>query len=788
MKTTTQNGNISSKILAINIQMLVIPDLSTNPPEVETPFTFPLDPFQKHAIYAISKDENVLVTAKTGSGKTLVGEFQIWHSLKKGKRVFYTTPIKSLSNQKFHDLKKIYGNRVGIMTGDIKFMPQADIVIMTTEILRNLLYKQGTATENIGITASLSLDNLDAVVFDEVHYINDNDRGKVWEECLTLLAPSVNLVLLSATIDSPEFFADWLGKIKNKPIHLLSTKYRIVPLVHTTPEGDVFMDAKENFHEEVYAKWVRKYYNDEDELRKHRERVKAREEGQDVVERDVRTYSFVDRMNKLINKMDLPALFFVFSRKNCEEYAKKVSNNMLLTSSETADVKHIIKFHLHRYTDLLKMEQYHSLVSLLEKGIAFHHSGLLPVLKEIIEILFAKGFVKVLFATETFAVGINMPTKTVVFTSFRKPNDENMRMLKTSEYMQMAGRAGRRGKDDKGIVIYLPVHKPEDPFEVKQMLTGKSDSVSSKLKFDYSYILSMLQSGKSIEKQTFKEEIRLTEIQYFIEKIEEESKKLPEIQPDVLEELENKENIETQLKTAVNKGKTILQSALQRWNNAHMGPKWADHQKNYKNYKKNKEQISRFNREIEILSKNDEMELFKSILEKFGYIQNNTLTKLGTLAAEIHEGHPLLMSKLYESRMVHNESAEIITEILSCFLEMPHTEEIIEKDDIVESLRRYGRNIYIAENYIHEPEYWELTEYWMAVVHDWINGETFVCEKYGVEQGNFVRAMLKLSNIIDEWINISTICEDVEMIEKMKDMKNKVVRDFVIPDSLYLRI
>ena len=210
--------------------------------------------------------------------------------------------------------------------------------------------------------------------------------------------------------------------------------------------------------------------------------------------------------------------------------------------------------------------------------------------------------------------------------------------------------------------------------------------------------------------------------------------------------------------------------------------------KNYKNYKKNKEQISRFNREIEILSKNDEMELFKSILEKFGYIQNNTLTKLGTLAAEIHEGHPLLMSKLYESRMVHNESAEIITEILSCFLEMPHTEEIIEKDDIVESLRRYGRNIYIAENYIHEPEYWELTEYWMAVVHDWINGETFVCEKYGVEQGNFVRAMLKLSNIIDEWINISTICEDVEMIEKMKDMKNKVVRDFVIPDSLYLRI
>ena len=774
--------------MGVVIIMLIIPDLSTNPPEVETPFTFPLDPFQKHAIYAISKDENVLVTAKTGSGKTLVGEFQIWHSLNKGKRVFYTTPIKSLSNQKFHDLKKIYGNRVGIMTGDIKFMPQADIVIMTTEILRNLLYKQGTSTENIGITASLSLDNLDAVVFDEVHYINDNDRGKVWEECLTLLNPSVNLVLLSATIDSPEFFAEWLGKIKNKPIHLLSTKYRIVPLVHTTPEGDVIMDSKETFHEEVYAKWVRKYYSDEDEVRKHKERVKAREEGQDVVERDVRTYSFLDRMNKLINKMDLPALFFVFSRKNCEEYAKKVSNNMLLTSSETADVKHIIKFHLHRYPDLLKMEQYHSLVTLLEKGIAFHHSGLLPVLKEIIEILFAKGFVKVLFATETFAVGINMPTKTVVFTSFRKPNDESMRMLKTSEYMQMAGRAGRRGKDDKGIVIYLPIHKPEEPLEVKQMMTGKSDSVSSKLKFDYSYILSMLQSGKEIEKQTFKEEIRLTEIEYYIHKIEEESKKLPVIEPEVLEELKNKESIEIHLKTAMNKGKTLLQSALQRWNNSHMGPKWAEYQKNYKTYKKITDQIERYNKEIETLSKNEEMELFKRILEKFGYVENNTLTNKGKLASEIHEGHPLLMSKLYESKLIHNESDETITEILSCFLEMPHTEEIIEKDDIVESLRRYANQIYIEENYIHEPEYWQLTEYWMAVVHDWLNGETFVCEKYGVEQGNFVRAMLKLSNIIDEWINISTISEDVEMVEKMKDMKNKVVRDFVIPDSLYLRI
>jgi len=227
----------------------------------DSPFNFPLDPFQTEAISAIRKDENVLVTAKTGSGKTLVGEYQIWRSLNKGKRVFYTTPIKSLSNQKFHDLKKIYekdprGVTVGIMTGDIKFCPQADIVIMTTEILRNLLYKQGTATEHIGITAELSLQNLDAVVFDEVHYINDPSRGSVWEECLVLLPSEINLVLLSATLDSPEQFVNWLTTTKKKRCHLISTEHRVVPLVHMTEDGEVIMDSKDNFKFETYKAWV----------------------------------------------------------------------------------------------------------------------------------------------------------------------------------------------------------------------------------------------------------------------------------------------------------------------------------------------------------------------------------------------------------------------------------------------------------------------------------------------------------------------------------------------------
>ena len=187
------------------MSFLHTPDLSKKPEVLPPhPYSFPLDPFQEHAICAIAKDENVLVCAKTGSGKTLVGEYQIYHSLQKGKRVFYTTPIKSLSNQKFNDLKHLFPEAsVGIMTGDIKFCPDAQIVIMTTEILRNLLYKKGTTTEHLGLTASISMENLDAVIFDECHYINDKDRGKVWEETMILLPPSINLVMLSATLNHP---------------------------------------------------------------------------------------------------------------------------------------------------------------------------------------------------------------------------------------------------------------------------------------------------------------------------------------------------------------------------------------------------------------------------------------------------------------------------------------------------------------------------------------------------------------------------------------------------------
>ena len=743
---------------------------------MEHPFTFPLDPFQIEAISYLAKNENVLVTAKTGSGKTLIGEYQIWKSLKEGKRVFYTTPIKSLSNQKFHDLKKAYsGASVGIMTGDIKFCPQADIVIMTTEILRNLLYKPNTSD------ADLSLTNLDAVVFDEVHYINDPQRGSVWEECLVLLPPEIRLVLLSATLDSPQPFVDWLSSIKNVKCHLISTQYRVVPLIHQTEDGEILME-KDVFRMDTYRAWVRKYYNQQDELRKHKEKVKARES--EVIEKDVRVGSFIDRMNRLITRMDKPALFFVFSRKMCEEYASKVTAN-LLTSSEGAEVHHIVKYHLHRH-DLQKIESYHVLLALLTKGVAFHHSGMLPILKEIVEILFDKGFVKVLFATETFAVGINMPTKSVVFTSYRKVGDlGNNRMLRTSEYIQMAGRAGRRGKDDKGIVIYLPIREPEEPEMVREMMCGRTATIESQMKFDYSYILSTVGSGKTIDNQTYWNLQREQEYNGYVEDIKELKQKIEhvKIEESFLKECAKKQELKIQIKKTGNSEKKKAEKELSQWDSSHMGPKWVVAWKSFSEISVLKSQIDIAEYHIEKLDgPYHELRQRTQFLETLGFLENGGLTQKGELASIVHEGHPILMTELYTRKWLENENSHEIVAVLSCFLEQPQTEEIIPSTKYVQKLR----DLKMQDS--GDPEYWTVTDYWVEVVLDWLGGIDFVCERYGIEHGNFVRAMLKLANILREWVGMATLSQDTEMIEKLKDIESKLIRGFVVPDSLYLRI
>ena len=817
-------------------QYLHIVDISKSPesfPEnATTLFPFPLDPFQKHAISAIYKHENVLVTAKTGSGKTLVGEYQIAHSLQKGKRVFYTTPIKSLSNQKFHDLKQVYGDRVGIMTGDIKFKPDADIVIMTTEILKNLLYKYDSTTKQLGLTASLSLENLDAVIFDEVHYINNKERGRVWEETLILLPSSVNLVLLSATIEQPELFASWLGELKQKPIHLISTQYRIVPLTHSILLGKnpyTIMDHKEVFYAETYNNWLKSRKQQEDEYKQHKQNVAGRRAGgyeDPTIKGTKKPVSFQHTLNETLRNLEekelLPALVFSFSRKGCEAFANKLEGSYL-TGQESASVRHIVRFHLHRFPSVFeKVPQYFTLVSLLERGIAFHHSGLLPLLKEIVEILFGKGLIKVLFATETFAVGINMPTKTVIFTGFHKFDEESggHRILDTDEYIQMAGRAGRRGKDKEGLVLYVPERDPVSIGELQSMLKGHKKSITSRMSFHYDFLLKTLQSGNLNWLRLMEQSYWFRQTQQCRETTEKEIQSLQEkihslnLSESQKEDMALRESLETIFKSSTNAAKKDAQKKLEAWRNKHQSPIYDLQWKTYKEYKTLEAKLEEEKATLEELNEYSSHVIpFLNVLQSTGFLtsfdspyelSSKHLTEKGILATEINEGHPLLLAEAFTNNLCENLSGEEIVAFLSAFLmekadsdSMPSLDSLQIPSQVIESLHKldsFVDTFWNAEkkHACKSPEgFWDLNSGWIDLIWRWITEDVSaaeLCASYEIYEGNFIRAILKIANLVEEWTNLATYTNNTKMLEKMEGLQQILLRDIVVPDSLYLRI
>ena len=798
-------------------------DMPADPP---IHYTFPLDPFQQHAMKAICNEENVLVTAKTGSGKTLVGEVQIAYSLRKGKRVFYTTPIKSLSNQKFNDLKKQFGS-VGIMTGDIKFCANANIVIMTTEILRNLLFKKDSTTKSIGLTAEISCEDLDAVIFDECHYINDRDRGHVWEEIMILLPPEVKMIMLSATLDHPEYFAEWLGELKQRPINLISTEYRIVPLTHTLWDGQdfhVLMDSKNTYNDKVYKEWLAWRRDKEKAHDKFQQKVKdARAGGQEgPIQGKTRPSSFLHQMNELIvaldNKQLLPALFFVLSRKDCEKYVQKVEST-LITSSEAADVVHIWNFHLRNHKESLeKLPQYHMLRSLVEKGLAYHHSGLVPMLKEIIEILFSKGFIKVLFATETFAVGINMPTKTAVFVGVKKYDEQcqDMRVLTTAEYLQMAGRAGRRGLDTMGTVIYLPDRNPIEPYEMRSMMCGGKAEVTSRMEFDYDFILKTIHSGNRTWLDILEKSYWRRQRQVQMDDVKNEQAKLTtrlqqiQLCPDDLDVIQQRVDLEEQIAMTTNAKRKKAELQLQRWKDEYRGYKWENAWKAYEEIKGIRRDLLNFERDLTILSDtSSSVERKIKVLEQAGFLKpldnptshtKESLTTLGILATELNECDSMVISQFYMSpRAKQLEPKELLAVLASCILDGKvegdaslaeiRVPQIVRDSlyDLNEIWRSLGQ-IENTQKSLESP--WNLSTSWIGPIWDWMAGDSVatICGNYGVYEGNLIRSVLKLQNMLDEWRSMAAFCEHTDMMDKLRDAHTLLIREAVIQDSLYLHM
>ena len=798
------------------------PDMPLDPP---IKYKWSLDPFQQHAMKAICNEENVLVTAKTGSGKTLVGEIQIAYSLRKGKRVFYTTPIKSLSNQKFHDLKKQFGS-VGIMTGDIKFCPDANVVIMTTEILRNLLFKKNSTTNSLGLTAEISCENLDAVIFDECHYINDKDRGHVWEEIMILLPPEVRMVMLSATLDHPEYFAQWLGDLKKRPIILISTEYRIVPLTHTLwydNKSHILMDAKNIYNDKVYKDWIDWRFNQALGHTKFQEKVKnakaSGHEGQ--ITGKVSPVSFLHQMNDLIRTLEtkelLPALFFVLSRKDCEKYAQKVEGS-LITSSETSDVRHIWNFHLRNHRENLeKLPQYHHLFDLVMRGIAFHHSGLVSTLKEIIEILFGKGLIKVLFATETFAVGINMPTKTAVFIGLKKYDEEKgMRILTTAEYLQMAGRAGRRGLDTMGTVIYLPDRDPLEPYEMKAMMCGGKAPVVSRMEFDYDFILKTLHSGNHNWLDLLEMSYWRRQREQLISMLKVDQVKLLSRRAQLIlssEEqvaLEEKYSLESQIREFTNAKRKKAELALLRWKDEHTGAKWVLAEKKVLEIASINNDLFRLNGDLAVaLNISDDVETKIRVLEQLGFLKplddpkkhtKDSLTTKGILATELNESDALLISEFYLESYDTMEPKDILIILAACIVEgkkkddEPSIEELATSERVKDALYRLndiwdGLRSVEKENKSKATE-WTLGTFWIGPVSRWIEGESIsaLCQEYGIYEGNMIRTILKLQNMLDEWKSMASYCKHTDVLHRFEDANQLLVREVVIQDSLYLHL
>lgn len=526
-------------------------------------YTFPIDSFQLDAIKQLALGQSVLVAAPTGTGKTLVAEFAIWQAQQRHQRVIYTTPLKALSNQKYRDLREIYGaDAVGLVTGDIVERSRASIVIMTTEVYRNMLLDNGDPLKATPADPFSSLADIAFVVFDELHYLSDIGRGPVWEEAIICSPQHVQLVGLSATVSNAEDLASWISRV-HRPISLIVHEQRAVPLEHyyfldnklhlvqdadgnriehfpniggeaklaqrlgrnrvftfdEDEDEDLVSNTKEGPHKKVRGTHSRNKQQDQHKTEEpidtldlatefaHTEAMQTQREGQRTEAAAVQEKSKPKRppqrkqpepgevLTVLREANMLPCLYFLPGRRVVEEAAMSAARHSFTLIEEETLIREEVEVWLEQLPkEDRNLQQVHALLNLLPRGLAFHHAGLLPGLKVLVETLFGRGHLRAVFATDTLALGINMPARTVVVGSLSKFDGQEMRLLTPNEYRQLTGRAGRRGMDIHGSAV-IP-YSPWEPFEQSfQRITGELLPVTSSFVIRYNSVLNLWRPG-----------------------------------------------------------------------------------------------------------------------------------------------------------------------------------------------------------------------------------------------------------------------------------------------------
>lgn len=740
-------------------------------------FPFELDDFQKEACEHINTGKSVVVCAPTGAGKTVIAEHAIHKAIENNHRVFYTTPLKALSNQKYNDFATKYGiNNVGLLTGDTSINRDAQIVVMTTEVFRNMLYGTnfGSVTEN--------MKNVKYVILDEVHYMNDEQRGTVWEESIIYCPTNIQIVALSATVANAADLTDWINTVHSRT-ELVNTDFRPVPLRFyyfdssqptavlplLTPSGQLnskIRPEKRQFH--------------------RRGKPQQRSVVKDVI-------------RALHTKDMLPAIYFTFSRKKCDEQMEKCASLVLVTPDEQKRIKEIVDEYLAENPYLSKNKH----IEYILNGVASHHAGLLPGWKVLIEKLFQEGLIKVVFATETLAAGINMPARSTVISSISKRTDNGHRTLTASEFLQMSGRAGRRGMDEVGYVTVVGTSF-QSPEEVAELVLSDANPLESRFAPRYSMVLNLLQRFSLDESK----ELILKSFGYFssnsrltpLLKQQEENQKMIDnlssfvchhklTHQDLLDYnkirevyVENRRIFKTIQKQERHKNRQLSPEAIDFGRKTkdllekmHAYP--CDTCKLFKKHSKDIEVLARYSVKQAKLIKQieNEKDIFwnnflahRQVLIDFGYLKDDYPSEKGVMASQIRAENELFIAEIILSGVLENltpgELAAVVCAIttedlrIENFPQLPISPATRKTLNLIKNIRR---NIEKEQNdnNIETPMY--INSYFSALIELWVNGADWetVIEQTDNGEGDLVRIFKRTVDVLRQFCIISDVPE-----------------------------
>ena len=816
---------------------------------------YPWDSFQLHAFQAIKRGENVLTVAPTSSGKTSVAKYAMLLNLltKEDKRVVYTTPTKSLSNEKFGEMKEVlapYGIVPGLLTGDQKINVDSRFLIMTAEILCNALFmlkKKDEIRDEMKKIIELSdklshsdalrnqyeldktfVNSIGCVVIDEIHYLSDRSRGGVWETTLVLLNPSVQIIGLSATISDPELFASLLGKTKHKKITLVKKYDRPVPLEYAIHNGHrlvTILDAEGNYYSEAFKDAINDLKKDEKKYEKNNNKIQ----------------SMLNCFVRYAKEKDLLQLcFIVFSKKNCEKFADHITVS-LINGKESADaVRELEKkmgVHLKSYEN---MPRYRQIKGMIQKGVCFHHAGIPVIMKEVVEHLFKTNHIKVLFATETIAIGVNMPIRTLVLSSVEKSVDSQMQTLNAAEFNQICGRAGRRGLDDKGLIVFLPLYDQMSESQIRnELLFGPLPRIESRMELTYHSYLKLSQST-AINKEDFYENSLLSvqnsnmtaglvietnkmkDLLDLCKKEIESYTDLNKINPIVLQEIkeyikltsiESKQLLCHQgtmkgiVQIKPNKQQLKHQKKLEETTkaNKNLYELMIKHNKLEKEYSKQYEVLSRYQN-----YKNERFDQIAEFLRECEYISDEgNITEFGKMASFVNECNPFILTEIFTGNILQKMTPVQIICFLSILTDKiisTNKSEVLLKnvgvDPIIINAIKYVENRVLGyidlENRMgqySEPGYWDISYDYLELSYLWAtidilkeDHSRILTKLYDMEEyeGSFIKNMLKINSIVNNLILLCGLTQNLELLPVLQEIERLILKGMVNVDSLHV--